>query len=135
MKEKESLMKKRSLRNVRWSVVLIAAVFIAIGGYLLYSHIALNEVSSELLAAKQELTKLEGEAGNLQVSIDSKNSMGEIERIATEELGMVKIENYQIQTINLLTDDTVEIIKDEPKNDSWWDGVVAEFNILLEYLS
>ncbi|MBR4086452.1 MAG: cell division protein FtsL, partial [Clostridia bacterium] len=104
-------------------------------GYLLYSHIALNEVSSELLAAKQELTKLEGEAGNLQVSIDSKNSMGEIERIATEELGMVKIENYQIQTINLLTDDTVEIIKDEPTNDSWWDGVVAEFNILLEYLS
>lgn len=128
-------MKKLNLRNVRWSVLLIAAVFIAIGGYLLYSHIALNEVSSELLAAKQELTKLEGEAGNLQVSIDSKNSMGEIERIATEELGMVKIENYQIQTINLLTDDTVEIIKDEPTNDSWWDGVVAEFNILLEYLS
>lgn len=128
-------MKKLNLSNVRWSVVLIAAVFIAIGGYLLYSHIALNEVSSELLAAKQELTKLEGEAGNLQVSIDSKNSMGEIERIATEELGMVKIENYQIQTINLLTDDTVEIIKDEPTNDSWWDGVVAEFNILLEYLS
>ena len=128
-------MKKLNLRNVRWSVLLIAAVFIAIGGYLLYSHIALNEVSSELLAAKQELTRLEGEAGNLQVSIDSKNSMGEIERIATEELGMVKIENYQIQTINLLTDDTVEIIKDEPTNDSWWDGVVAEFNILLEYLS
>lgn len=128
-------MKKLNLRNVRWSVVLIAAVFIAIGGYLLYSHIALNEVSSELLAAKQELTRLEGEAGNLQVSIDSKNSMGEIERIATEELGMVKIENYQIQTINLTTDDTVEIIKDEPTNDSWWDGVVAEFNILLEYLS
>lgn len=128
-------MKKLDLRNIRWSVVLIAAVFIAIGGYLLYSHIALNEVSSELLAAKQELTRLEGEAGNLQVSIDSKNSMGEIERIATEELGMVKIENYQIQTINLLTDDTVEIIKDEPTNDSWWDGVVAEFNILLEYLS
>lgn len=128
-------MKKLNLRNIRWSVVLIAAVFIAIGGYLLYSHIALNEVSSDLLAAKQQLTKLEGEAGNLQVSIDSKNSMGEIERIATEELGMVKIENYQIQTINLTTDDTVEIIKDEPTNDSWWDGVVAEFNILLEYLS
>ena len=128
-------MKKLNLRNIRWSVVLIAVVFIAIGGYLLYSHIALNEVSSDLLAAKQQLTKLEGEAGNLQVSIDSKNSMGEIERIATEELGMVKIENYQIQTINLTTDDTVEIIKDEPTNDSWWDGVVAEFNILLEYLS
>lgn len=128
-------MKKLNLKNIRWSVLLIAMIFVAIGGYLLYSHIALNEVSSDLLAAKRDLTKLEGEAGTLQVSIESKNSMGEIERIATEELGMVKIENYQIQTINLLTDDTVEIIKDEPANDSWWDGVVAEFNILLEYLS
>ena len=128
-------MKKMSFQRFRWSFVLTVAFFLIIGGYLLYSHIALNEVSNDLLAAKQELTKLEGEAGNLQVSIDSKNSMGEIERIATEELGMVKIENYQIQTINLLTDDTVEIIKDEPTNDSWWDGVVAEFNILWEYFN
>ncbi len=128
-------MRKFNIHGIRWSAVLCLALLLAIGGYLLYSHIALNEVSSDLLAAKAELTKLEGETGALQVSIESKNSMDEIERIATEELGMVKIENYQIQTINLLTDDTVEIIKDEPTNDSWWDGVVAEFNIILEYLS
>lgn len=128
-------MKKLNIGGIRWSVVLCVAAFLIVGGYLLYSHIVLNEVSSDLLAAKSDLTKLEGETGALQVSIESKNSMDEIERIATEELGMVKIENYQIQTINLLTDDTVEIIKDEPTNDSWWDGVVAEFNIILEYLS
>lgn len=128
-------MRKFNIRGIRWSVVLCVLVFMIMGGYLLYSHIALNEVSSNLLAAKSDLTKLEGETGALQVSIESKNSMDEIERIATEELGMVKIENYQIQTINLLTDDTVEIIKDEPKGNSWWDGVVAEFNIVLEYLS
>ncbi|MBR6793665.1 MAG: cell division protein FtsL [Clostridia bacterium] len=128
-------MRKLNIRGIRWSVVLCVLVFMIMGGYLLYSHIALNEVSSDLLAAKSDLTKLEGETGALQVSIESKNSMDEIERIATEELGMVKIENYQIQTINLLTDDTVEIIKDEPNGNSWWDGVVAEFNIVLEYLS
>lgn len=128
-------MKKLNLHGIRWSVVLIVAFFLIVGGYLLYSHILLNEVSSDLLAAKQELSRLEGEAGNLQVCIESKNSMEEIERIATEELGMVKIENYQIQTVNLVTEDTVEIIKDEPTNDSWWDGVVAEFNILWEYLN
>lgn len=128
-------MKKIHIHNIRWSVVLIVVLFATIGGFLLYSHIALNEVSSDLLAAKDELVDLEGQAGVLQVSIDSKNQMGEIERIATQELGMIKIENYQIQTINLLTSDTVEIIKDEPKNDSWWDGVVTDFNILLEYLN
>ncbi len=128
-------MRKFNIRGIRWSAVLCLVLFMAVGGYLLYSHIALNEVSSDLLAAKSDLTKLEGETGALQVSIESKNSMDEIERIATEELGMVKIENYQIQTINLLTDDTVEIVKDEPTGNSWWDGVVAEFNIVLEYLS
>lgn len=128
-------MKKLKISGVRWTAVLCIALFLALGGYLLYSHIALNEVSNDLLAAKKELTALEGQAGALQVSIDSKNSMDEIERIATEELGMIKIENYQIQTINLLTDDTVEIIKDQPANDSWWDGVVQEFNILVEYLN
>ncbi len=128
-------MKKFNIRGIRWSVVLCLAAIMIVGGYLLYSHITLNNVSDQLLKAKNELTALEGEAGALQVSIDTKNQMGEIERIATEELGMVKIENYQIQTINLLTDDTIEIVKDEPKNNSWWDGVVAEFNILLEYLN
>ncbi len=128
-------MRKFNIHGLRRPVLLVIILFLLIGGYLLYSHIALNEVSSNLLAAKADLTKLEGEADVLQVSIDSKNSIDEIERIATDELGMVKIENYQIQTINLLTDDTVEIIKDEPTDSSWWDGVVAEFNILLEYLS
>ncbi len=128
-------MKKFHISNIRWSIVLIVVLFVAIGGFLLYSQIALNEVSSDLLAAKEELTDLEGQAGVLQVSIDSKNQMGEIERIATQELGMIKIENYQIQTINLLTSDTVEIIKDEPKSDNWWDGVVTDFNIVLEYLN
>lgn len=128
-------MRKLKISGFRWTATLCIALFLLMGGYLLYSHIALNEVSDKLLAAKKELTALEGQAGALQVSIDSKNSMDEIERIATEELGMIKIENYQIQTINLLTDDTVEIIKDQPANDSWWDGVVQEFNILVEYLS
>ncbi len=128
-------MKKMNIFGIRWSVLLCALVLVAIGGFMLYSHIALNEVSEDLLAAKAELADLEGDGVSLQVSIDAKNQMDEIERIATEELGMVKIESYQVQTINLLTDDTVEIIKDEPADNSWWDGVVAEFNILLEYLN
>ena len=129
-------MKKSSIfKNIRWSVVLIVAFFAVVGGYLLYSHIALNEVSNDLLVAKQELSKLEGEAGNLQVSIESKSSMEEVDRIATQELGMVKVESYQIQTVNLITEDTVEIVKEEPGESTLWDGIVAEFNILWEYLS
>lgn len=128
-------MKKLKFGGVRWTTALCIAFLIAVGGYMLYSHIALNEVSNKLLDAKAELAQLEGDAVSLQVSIEEKNKMDEIERIATQELGMVKVENYQVQTINLLTDDTVEIIKDQPTDNTWWDGIVAEFNILLEYLN
>lgn len=128
-------MNKIKFGGIRWSAVLCIAFLIAVGGYMLYSHIALNEVSDKLLDAKAALAQLEGDAVSLQVSIEEKNKMDEIERIATQELGMVKIENYQVQTINLLTDDTVEIIKDQPADHNWWDGIVAEFNILLEYLN
>ena len=53
-------MKKLHIAGVRWSAVLCIALFLAMGGYLLYSHIGLNEVSSDLLAAKKELSGLEG---------------------------------------------------------------------------
>lgn len=128
-------MKKKRFGGIRFSTIFCVLFLIAIGGYMLYSNIALNEVSNELLEAKEDLTRLEGEATSLQVSINAKAQMDEVERIATEELGMVKIENYQIQTINLDTEDSVEIIKDEKSDSGWWDGVVAEFNILLEYLN
>ena len=57
-----------------------------------------------------------------------------LEEIATEQLGMVKLESYQIHTVNLAGDDSVEIIAEE-KKDGFFDGIVASFNILLEYLN
>lgn len=128
-------MKKLNLRGMRWSVILCVLAFVLLSGYLLYSYITLNEVNSELLAAQKELTCLEGEEGALQVALESKTPMEEVERIATEELGMVKLEGYQVQVINLQTDDEVKIVQDESQSGSWLDGVVEQFNILWEYLS
>lgn len=128
-------MKKLNLRGMRWSVILCVLAFVLLSGYLLYSYITLNEVNSELLAAQKELTRLEGEEGALQVALESKTPMEEVERIATEELGMVKLEGYQVQVINLQTDDEVKIVQDESQSGSWLDGVVEQFNILWEYLS
>ena len=128
-------MKKLNLRGMRWGVILCVLAFVLLSGYLLYSYITLNEVNSELLAAQKELTRLEGEEGSLQVALESKTPMEEVERIATEELGMVKLEGYQVQVINLQTDDEVKIVQDESQSSSWLDGVVEQFNILWEYLS
>ena len=70
----------------------------------------------------------------LCVEIDRKNSLASIEQIATEQLGMVKLEAFRIHTVNLADSDTVEIAPEKEKK-SFLDGVVSSFNILYEYLN
>ena len=110
----------------------IACVILA--AFVMNGYISLNELTLQASKKKKELETLNSENSVLALQIDRKNSLGNIEQIATEQLGMVKLESFQIHTVNLAGDDSVEIITEENDN-SLFDGVVASFNILLEYLN
>lgn len=110
----------------------IACVILA--AFVMNGYISLNELTLQASKKKKELEALEGDNSVLALQIDRKNSLGNIEKIATEQLGMVKLESFQIHTVNLAGDDSVEIITEEKDNDLF-DGVVSSFNILLEYLN
>lgn len=110
----------------------IACVVLAV--FVLGGYISLNELTLQVSKKTKELDTLTSENQVLAVQIDRKNSLGNIEKLAVEQLGMVKLESYQIHTVNLVSDDRVEVIA--PENDeSFIDGVVASFNILVEYLN
>ena len=111
------------------SIICIALAIFILGGY-----ISLNELTLEEGRKEKELSTLNSQNEVLSVKIENKNSFGNIEQIATEQLGMVKLESHQIHTVNLAGDDSVEIITEEKKN-GFFDGVVASFNIILEYLN
>ena len=101
-----------------------------------------KEFSKELerrekeLEARQEkeLELIMDENETLAAKIESKNSIANVEEIAVGQLNMVKLQEYQIHYVNLAEDDSVEIASDTEKG-SFFDGIVASFNILLEYLN
>jgi cell division protein FtsB len=98
------------------------------------SQITLNEKTIDNKNMEKELELIVDENETLAAKIESKNSIANVEEIAVEQLGMIKLQEYQIHYVNLAEDDSVEIA-DESEKGSFFDGIVASFNILLEYLN
>lgn len=114
--------------------VLASLACVALAGVLICSYISLNELTISADRKTKECNELVSANEHLEAELERKYSITNIEQIATQELGMVKIQDYQINTVNLADSDSVEISK-EKKDDTVFDGIVASFNILLEYLN
>ena len=123
--------KKKYLSPFTLCATVACVILVA---FVLNGYISLNELTLQASKKTKELETLSSENAVLSVQIDRKNSLGNIEQLATEQLGMVKLESFQIHTVNLAGDDSIEVISEE-KDNSVFDGVVANFNILLEYLN
>lgn len=108
-------------------------VCVILAAFVMNGYITLNELTLEVGKKKDELQTVESDNSLLSLEIDRKNSLGNIEKIATEQLGMVKLESYRIHTVNLATDDSIEIAPKD--NGGFFDGIITSFNILVEYLN
>ncbi len=126
--------KKTKKRYFSPFTVFSTLIVVILTAFVLYGNISLNELTIENSNKQKELAAVIDANEILRLEIDRKNSLGNIEQIATEQLGMVKLQDYQIHTVNLESDDSVEIASTDDKN-SIIDGIVASFNILLEYLN
>ena len=134
--KREIRMKKTNQTKKRISplTVLLSIVCVVLVAVTITSQITLNEKTIDNKNTEKELIQLIDENETLCAKIDSKNSIANVEEIAVGELGMVKLQEYQIHYVNLAEDDSVEIA-DESEGRSFFDGIVASFNILVEYLN
>lgn len=71
------------------SVVMITAVFI----YMLSLNVQIEEYSRSISAMEGEIVELKEEATRLEVELESKYDLDEIERISTQEYGMVSADS------------------------------------------
>lgn len=126
--------KKTKKRYFSPFTVFATVIVVILVSFVLYGNISLNELTIENSNSQKELASVIDSNEILRLEIERKNSLGNIEQIATEQLGMVKLQDYQIHTVNLESDDSVEIAATDDKN-TIIDGIVASFNILLEYLN
>ena len=108
--------KKHINRNERALGFGNAFLFLLIAGMIgaiIYSNALINELGTQVSQATKEYTTLLSENKRLTANLESKISLKNIETYAEEELGLSKMEEYQIQYINMAPEDKIEYVKNE----------------------
>ena len=114
-------------------VFFLASVILGLLCMKIYTEVKGNELSMETQKLTKELNALKNEKIRLELALEKKTDLKEIERRAKEDLGLKKIEKYQIQYVSLVTEDKIETLK--KNDDKVFDTVIRGFSIILEYLS
>ena len=91
------------------AVILIGTI-VTVCALMIFNQMKLNEVSNQISDINIKLTALTGENIRLQNHIDSSVSVKEIDKFATEQLGLIKPQTAQIEYLSLATNDRVEIL-------------------------
>lgn len=94
---KISKAQKKKHRKVTLVVLLAFALLLTIS----YRNAQINEQFTEMQNLKTELSNLQKENEQLEVSIENSLNLYNIEKIAKEKLGMQKLTNKQIEYIAL----------------------------------
>ncbi|MDD3193081.1 MAG: hypothetical protein PHE47_04415 [Oscillospiraceae bacterium] len=89
------------------TLVLVAMIVVSITALLLYNNAMIAEISADITSATAQLEQLQNENGRLNRELDAKMSNETIAEIAVNELGLNKLENYQVAYVNLSSQDVV----------------------------
>lgn len=93
------------------------AVGVVIGTMMIMSIVLsfseIYQTTSEIARLENTLAGLKDQAAELELELEEKNDIRVIERIATEELGMVKEDAVQRKYVSLSDGERIDIIEDE----------------------
>ncbi len=116
-------MKKLSLKFDFLTIFLVIGIVVLL--LLTVScSIEQNEKNAELRSLNSELSSAVNEGTKLQIEIDRRSDYFSVEQYASQELGMHKLENYQIQYIKNDISGTAELLNSEESEDFF--GQVAK---------
>ncbi len=94
--------------------------------------IAQNEKNAQLRALDKELSAAANEGTKLQIEIDRRSDFFSVEEYASKELGMHKLENYQIQYIQYDVSGTAELLNSE-KDEDFFGQVAKAFSAIGDF--
>ncbi|MBC2872325.1 hypothetical protein KQI11_10650 [Acetanaerobacterium sp. MSJ-12] len=128
IKNEKPLPQKKSTPAAK---ILLAAVIVILAGMMLYSRVQLVELGDDLRAAKTELESTRSETTRLNMQVESKMSLAHVEEYAQNTLGLVKVDNQQVEYVSLNQENKVYVAK----NDSPAKGILGTIGSKIkEYL-
>ena len=104
------------------AVVMMVAV-VSMLSLLLYSQVKQTELLSEYNRVLTELSAVKGEVSSLTKTLEDTLSIANIEQAATNELGMQKVESYQMRYITFETENASNVVKEQ----GVWEKVCSFF--------
>ncbi len=106
---------------------LALAVMLGIVGTIVYGQVQLTELTEQLNAATKTYSENKSVYTQLKMKSDSQLSLQAVESYATAKLGMKKIEQSQVQPVELSKGDKTQVVQNE-KDQNWltslWDSIV-----------
>lgn len=93
--------------NFPYSVVFLSLICALLFFYMIFNYVQINERTSSVSDLKADIATLSFEAEELNTKLDRKNDLNLIEEIATEKLGMVKIDEITKKYITMDPGDTI----------------------------
>jgi cell division protein FtsL len=88
-------------------VMLIAVAILAFMAVAIYSRVQLDEINREIKKVEQKIELAESDSIRINNELNSIVSINNVEDYAVNELGMVKVQDYQVVYVDLSAEDYV----------------------------
>ena len=126
------VVKKTARRASPAKIIVMLAVVLAIASMMIYNQVVLTELGDQTTTLNAELEKLQSEKIQKSTELESQMSLKNIEEYAVNNLGLVKMDQSQVEYVDLESGNKVEV--KQQQDDSFWGSIKQVFQNLLEYL-
>ncbi len=96
-----------------FKIVTIAVVLLMFMSALIYSRVQLDEINREISSVENKIELAQSDTVRLNNELNAVVSINNVEDFAANQLGMVKIQDYQVVYVDLSTDDSVVVANGE----------------------
>jgi len=117
--------KKKDKAPFPWSIVFVAALLTSMFLFMMMNYAEVDKYRSEITDLNNKLATMEKTQDDLEVTLGNKYDLAEIEKYASEELGMTK--NIPESNIHIITTEQ----EDKTEMHSYDDGEEGGFGFLL----
>lgn len=91
----------------RWAAITVIAVLSIVS--VIFCNVKLTELNDKVTKTQSAYNKAISEQTRLNMELESRMSLKNVENYAITKLGLQKVQNYQIEYINLTNSDKVEV--------------------------
>lgn len=126
--------RRRKKAGIRPSLLACIAILAVTSAYILFCQMQLTQITAQVSEQSDKLDELAAE--NVSLTTKKVNSMNldEVEEYAANELGMVKIDNSQIEYVELTNPDSVTVADSGISLDTLFAGLARSFSAIVEYI-